>query len=204
MCDDEAGLVLHQLDECTLDTVLGADINRAGSLVENEHRRVHEHYTRDADELLLSLREPAVLGDDRVVALRQTLDEAVSVYSLCGFYDLFARGSGNSVRDVFGDSAGENPCFLQYHAEAAAEAVAGDGADISAGNRYPAAVYIVEAEQEVDYRGFSAARRSDDSNALTGSDVEVEVLNQLHLGVIREAYVFECELAGAVPELFHS
>ena len=56
MCDDEAGLVLHQLDECTLDTVLGADINRAGSLVENEHRRVHEHYTRDADELLLSLQ----------------------------------------------------------------------------------------------------------------------------------------------------
>ena len=39
--DNKAGLALHKLDKRTLNSVLGAEVDRARSLIENKHGRIH-------------------------------------------------------------------------------------------------------------------------------------------------------------------
>ena len=52
---------------------------------ENQHRRQAQHHARNTEQLFLALRELAArFADDRVVAVRQTLDKAVRVAGLGG------------------------------------------------------------------------------------------------------------------------
>ena len=53
MRDDEARAALGQAIHRPLDQKLGARVDGAGRLVQNQHRRVLEHRTRDRQQLLL-------------------------------------------------------------------------------------------------------------------------------------------------------
>jgi len=78
MGDDEARAALHQAVEGLLNFDLRARVDGGRRLVEDEHRRQAEHDARDAQQLLLPLGQAAaILGDRRVIALRQAPDEAM-------------------------------------------------------------------------------------------------------------------------------
>ena len=83
------GAPLGDVVERLLDRRLGAAVERAGRLVEDQDRRVLEQGAGDGDALLLAARklEPA-LADHRVIALRQRLDEIVDRRALRGGLDL--------------------------------------------------------------------------------------------------------------------
>ena len=55
MSDDEAGFALHQLVHGFLDEHFGAGVDRAGSFVQNQHRRARQHCPGNRQQLLLAL-----------------------------------------------------------------------------------------------------------------------------------------------------
>ena len=76
----EDGAPRHEGVHATFDEGLGARIDRACRLIENEDRRVGHGRSGNRQKLALASREVgAVCGHERVVALGQAVDEAVRV-----------------------------------------------------------------------------------------------------------------------------
>ena len=78
--DHERRAALAQPAQRVEDDLLGKRVERRGRLVEDQDRRVLEQRPGDAETLALAARQRgARLGDERVVAVRQPLDEGVHV-----------------------------------------------------------------------------------------------------------------------------
>lgn len=99
---------------------LGAGVNAGGGLIQNQNRRTPQHDPRNTEQLPLSLADiAAVLGNLRIIPIRQTADKAMGARLLgCG-YDLLTGGVRFAVGDVFCNCTGFEPCFLQHHAKIA-------------------------------------------------------------------------------------
>ena len=68
--DDERGAAVQQAAQRALDLALGADVDRARRLVEDQDARVGEQRARERDELALPEREAeAALAELGVVAV---------------------------------------------------------------------------------------------------------------------------------------
>ena len=85
----------------------------------------------------------------------------------------------------------EEPGVLQHHADAGAQVVAREVADVDAVERDAAGVQLVEPHDEVDERRLARAGRPDDGHGLTGADREVEVLDERLVGHVGEGHVLE-------------
>src|SRR5262245_10826843 len=77
--------------------------------------------------------------------------------------------------DVPFDGAGEQVNILQHEAEEAAHVAGIHLSDVDAVDRDASAADVVEPEQQVDERRLAGAGRTDDPDALPGSDVEADV-----------------------------
>ena len=86
--DDDRRPPAHDLAQPGADLRLGRRVDRRGRVVEDEDSRIDEQRARDRDPLSLPARErdPA-LADDRVVAVRQLLDELVRLRRARGRLD---------------------------------------------------------------------------------------------------------------------
>ena len=83
--DDEAGFACHQIPDGLLNLPLGVGVDVAGRLVQYQHAGVIQHGPRDGQQLLLAFRNvAAVLGNHRVVALREPHDIIVDPRGLRG------------------------------------------------------------------------------------------------------------------------
>ena len=68
MRDDEARAARHHRGERLLDLQLGARVDGAGRLVQNQHRRQRQHEPRDAEQLPLPGGEScARVGQGRII-----------------------------------------------------------------------------------------------------------------------------------------
>ena len=116
--DDEAGPVRAQRGHRLLHQHLGAGVDRAGRLVEDQQRRVGEERPGDGDQLLLAGADVAALVvDHRVVAVGQRVHEPVDVGRPRRREDLLLGGVRPAVGDVVADRAAEQPGVLQHHAD---------------------------------------------------------------------------------------
>ena len=193
--NDEARSAFHHGCECVLDLHFRTGIDRGGRFVEDQHRRKRQHDARDAEKLLLTLRKSAVLADLRVVAVRQTLDKAMRVRSLCCRDDLFVRGIGLTHDDVFAYRCGLDPRFLQDHAEAFAQAISRDIADISAVNGDFTAIYVIETHEKTDKGRLTASRRTDDGDAFSAFHRERKITDERLFGIIGERDILDLDIA---------
>ena len=201
MGDNEARAALHQAVEGLLDLDLRARVDGGRRLVEDEHRRQAEHDARNAQQLLLPLGQAAaILGDRRVIALRQAANEAVRMRGLCRGDDLLVRCVRLAHDDILADGAGLEPGVLQHHAVGRAQAAARQLADILAAHADAAAVHIVEAHEQIDDRRLAAAGRADDGNTLAGLRGKIKMLDQVLLRDIGERDVLQRDAAVGVRE----
>ena len=200
--DDEAGAAPHQLEHCILNVALGLGVDVGGRLVEDEHGGVHQHGAGDGHQLLLALGDAvAAVGDHGVVAIGQGGDHVVDVRGLGGGDDLLAGGLGAGVGEVVVDRAVKEPCVLKHHGELAAQAVAGQLADVPAVQQDAPAGHVVEAHQQVDERGLAAARFADDGDDLARLGGEGHVVQHGHILGVAEGHVVELHAALAVLEV---
>ena len=150
-----------------LDQTLGAGVDRAGSLVQDHHRRVGDRRPGDGQQLALALRQVGAVGGDLgLVALRQAFDERMRI-DLLGRLDAFLIGGIQPpVADVIQDRAGEQVRVLQHHAQRLAQVVLADALDVDAIVGDAALFDIVEAVEQVGDGGLAGAGRAHQGDLL--------------------------------------
>ena len=131
--DHEAGAVRAQRRHRLLDEHLGAGVDRAGGLVEDQDRRVGEEGAGDGEQLLLAgAHGAALVVDDGVVAVGQRVHEAVDVGGPRRLEDLLLGGVEVAVGDVLADGAAEQPGVLEHHADVRPQLAAAHLRDVDA------------------------------------------------------------------------
>src|SRR5262245_21096204 len=120
--NDDGGSAFQQSRNRGGDGLLGARVERGRRLVEDDDRGPAQHCARDGYALTFARRKrQAALADLSVVAFRQALDEFMNRRGAGGFDDLFMRGFGPRVGDVFGDAGVEEERRLVYEGDGAAQ-----------------------------------------------------------------------------------
>ena len=87
--NDEGRAVFHQGVHASLHEFLGAGVDAAGRLIEDEHGRIGYGGTRNGQQLALTLAEVSSVGiEDGMVAVAQAAYETVGIDQL-GCLDTF-------------------------------------------------------------------------------------------------------------------
>ena len=195
MRDDEGGAALEQRLQRLLDQDLGMGVDGGGRFIQNQDLRVIQQRAGEGDQLLLpGGKAAAALVDLGVVALFHRQDGVVDVHRFgCGD-DLFFRRVQLAVADVVHDRAGEDEAVLHHDRHLLAQGVQVYVAHIVTVNLHRAAVHIVEAGDQVDYRGFARARRADQRDGLAGIDVEGDILEDHLFRVIGEGHIVKVHM----------
>src|SRR3982751_4657639 len=101
MRDDERRASREQLGHRRLDELFALRVEIARGFIENENLRRYEKRTRDGEALPLAAGQfDTALADDRLVLLRQPLDELVCVRAARRVLDLRVRRAGARVGNV--------------------------------------------------------------------------------------------------------
>ena len=199
--DDEARAAFHEAVERALNEQLGAGVDVACGLVEDEHLGPREHDTRDAEQLPLTGADGGGAVEHRIVALRHAADELVGVRLASGLLDLLARGVGTPDRDVLGHGRAPHPGVLQDHAPHAAQRCPREVADVVPVHKDLAGVHVVEAHEEVDEGRLAAAGVAHERDPLAGLGRELDVLEDGAAGNVGERHVPERDLAANLAQL---
>src|SRR6266480_490179 len=119
--DEEQGHLSLELVDGLGEALRGVLVEIAARLVEDQDLGPLQEGARDRDALALAAGEAhAVLADDRLVALRKLLDEAVDLRHAARLDDLREVGVRAGHLQVVVDRAGEEDRLLGYDAEARA------------------------------------------------------------------------------------
>ncbi len=115
MGDDDRRPPLHQPVQRLQHQGLALRVERAGRLVEDEHRRVAQHGPGDGNPLSLAAGQlHAALADARLVAVGEGGDEVVGV-GRAGRLDHLGLGRARAaVGDVLQDGAAEQKDVLRH------------------------------------------------------------------------------------------
>ena len=203
--DGDHGLALHQGDQLLLDCRFDLAVQRRGCLVEDQNRRILEQHPRQRDPLALTARQlDAAFSGVRVVAgpahpVAQIDDERVRVGPERGLADLLVRGFGTPVADVGRDRAMQQRGVLRHHADGPAQAFLRHVAQVLPVDQDAPALHVVEPQQQVDEGRLAGARTADQAHALTGANVQVQILEHgasaLGQQPVTEIHLLEMDVA---------
>ncbi|OQA95033.1 MAG: hypothetical protein BWY25_02588 [Chloroflexi bacterium ADurb.Bin222] len=113
--DDEIRAPRHQPPQRRLQVLLRARVHVARGLVQDQHFGIGQHRAGDGEQLPLSLAEvAAALRELRLIALRQSVNEAIGVGELRRGDHLLVGGVQPPVADVFHDRRGKEEVILQH------------------------------------------------------------------------------------------
>ena len=123
-----AGAARGDVVQRLLDRRLGAAVERAGRLVEDQDRRVLEQGAGDGDALLLAARQlEAALADHAIHSRRAgSIDEIVDRGAARRRLDLGLGGAVAAVADIVADRVVEQHRVLRDDADRGAKARLGD------------------------------------------------------------------------------
>ncbi len=174
---------------------LAGDVQGAGRLVQDQHRRVRQQGTGEGHQLALARRDPAApLAYVGVVAVRQGGDEVVRADRLRGVLDLLAGGVRAADRDVLRDRSGEQERLLRHHHHAPAQLGGVQVAQVRAVQQDPALGRVVEPGQQLGQRRLARARGADDRHRPARRDVQVEGGQHLAARPVGEPHAVERDL----------
>src|SRR5438874_1691524 len=162
-----------------LDDRFALGVERAGRLVEDQHRRVVNEGARDRQALALAARQIGrAFFEDRRIALRQPLDEFVRAGELGDPDDLVQRGSRLGHRNVLAHRAAKQKILLQYNADLRAQMSQIELLQILAVDVHKARLRAVEALDQPSYRRLARAAAANDADDLAGLDGERDFLDR--------------------------
>ena len=160
--------------------VFGDVIERARRLVENEDFWISDERTRNGDALSLSAREfIAVLADVAVQPLGKVFDKLFEVCHSDGVLELFLGISGKAVGNVVADTPCKQNAVLRY-----------DGNKVPVFRKVEVFGRLIvdvqltrrgkeQTDDEVHDGGLAGAGRADDGDTFSGTNVQIEVLNDV-------------------------
>src|SRR5688500_14461152 len=194
--DDERGPAGEQLAQRPLDAALGPDVDRRRRLVEDQDPRVRKERASEGDELSLAEREArAALLEVRLVAVLEPHDEVMGTDGLRGGDDLLGARVRLAEGDVVADGAGEQEALLWDDPELATERLLRDGRRVDSVDRDPPLRGVVEAGEQLGDRRLPRAGVAHERDGRAGRDVEVDLVQHLRTGPVREAHALELDAA---------
>ena len=151
----DAGSARHQLGDRALDLRLRLRIDRAGGLVEHQDLRIQRERAREAQELSLAhAQASAPLAEHVAVPGGQPLDEPVGAHAPRRFPARLRRHR-SIEREIVQDVSREEEEILLHEADDRPEVGRRKLPDVHAVHRDPAAVGVVEPEEQIDDRRLS-------------------------------------------------
>ena len=130
---DHHGAAARHVRQVGVDQGLAFRIERAGRLVQDQDARVVHQGAGDRQALPLAAGQVGrAFLDQRLIAVRQALDELRGAGQPGGMDRVRQRQAGAAGQDVFRDRAAEQEVLLQHHAEVAAQMRQVDVAQIDA------------------------------------------------------------------------
>ena len=165
MCNHQRRASGHQRPERILNERFALRVERACRFVQDQNRRVLQNRARDRHPLALSARQlhPA-LADERLVPLRQRLDEFRSVRQPGRPAHVRLGGARASDADVVGDRAMEHRRILRHVRDGASQRSLRHAIDRLSAHENLAALHVHEAQQQPRERRLAAARATDEAN----------------------------------------
>ena len=175
---------------------LGARVDAAGCLVEDEHWRIGNGSAGDGQQLALTLAQVAAISiEDCLVAIAQTADEAVGIDQFGGLDAVLVSSIQAPITDVVHHRSREQMGLLQHHAEAVAQVTLADLVDADAVIGDLAVLDIIEAVDEVGDGSLACTRPADESNLHVRHRINVDVKEYLFLLVISKVYLVQFDTA---------
>ena len=166
--EDQRGAALHQPVERLLDHRLIVGIDSRERLVQHQDRRVAEHRAGNRDALALAAGQlDPLLADDRVVAVRQRVDEALDVGHPRRLFDFLHARIRAAHADVLADGAVEEEGVLVDDRNVAPDLREAHIAQIDAAERDTPGIGIEEAQQQAHDGGLAAAALPDHADPLS-------------------------------------
>jgi hypothetical protein len=192
--DDGGATTLDRLERAE-DRRLGAAVQGAGRLVEDQDRRVLEQRARDRDPLFLAARQfqPA-LADPCRIAFGLPLDEGRDRRARRRPLDLGLTGTLAPIGDVVADRVVEQHRILRHDADCRAQGRLRHMRDVLPVDRDPTAGEVVEAVHQPRERRFARPRRPDHRERRARGDVEVEALQYVVPRFVAEADMVEADV----------
>ena len=193
--DDDDGLVLYEFRNALLNFGFVFDVEACGSFVEEYDGGVLEDGAGDGDSLAFAAGERvAVFTNDGVVALRELLDEVITVCKLCGSQDFFVGGVALTDANVVADGRVEQHNILEDDGEVLEERFGIDSRDVLAAERDGAALNVPEAGGELCCCCLSATGRADECGDFALLCGERSLFQDLLFFVVVEVDVLEFDV----------
>ena len=165
--EDQGRAAGHEPVERRLDDGLALRVDRREGLVEDQHRRIAQQGPRDRDALALAARQPdSPLPDDGLVSLREARDERMGVGLAGCRLELGQARLRSAHPKVLGDGAVEQIGVLVDHGQEGAKVGEREVPHVATAHEHPAALGVVEAQQEPRHRRLARSARPDDGHAL--------------------------------------
>src|SRR5262249_41229884 len=166
-------------------------------LVEQQDRRSADEGSRDRYSLTLAARKRcAAFGEDRVEAILELGDELEEAGGLSRLRDLVVGRLGTAVADVLGDGEPEQHRLLLHERDLVADGLKRELAQVALVDRYAPGGGIEQAWDEVEERGFPAARRPDEGDGRTRFDHSGDAVQDGLARVVAEPHVLEGDPPG--------
>src|SRR6185369_4438927 len=182
----------HDDLERIADQQLGFSVHARRGLVEDKHGWIERERTREREELLLPDRERrAALGDGRIEARGQPIDEPAGVHGLHRASDRTLVNRLVAQTHVASNRSGKQVHVLQHQSKQRSELMEVHIADIDTADRDPTFLRIVETEQQADDGRFAGTGRAHDGHPLARIDGERNIANNRLAGYVREGDVLE-------------
>ena len=204
--DGHHRLAFHQPVQAVLDSRFHLAVERAGGFVEQQDRRVFQHHAGDGHALALTTAElDAALSHVGVEAraafwVGQARDELVGLGTLGGALHLGVAGVGPAVGDVVAHRAVQQRGVLRDHADGTAQALLRHAGDVLAVDQHPAALDVVQAQQQIDHGALAGTRATDQPDLLARADRQRQPVDDLPGAAVAEADVLEAHFAAADDE----
>ena len=192
MSNDKTGAVLQQATHGALNEQLGTSIDRTGRLVQNENLRVADESTGNGEQLLLPLRNiGAFFVEHGLVAIGQGANKVIRKCSFGGCYHFFLAGSLASIGNVGHNRVVIQPGVLQNHTKLVAQFFTGYTGNIDAIHGDLSGIHFVKAHEQVHKGGFAGSGGTHNGNHLSGSDIDVKVVNNGFAGTVTKPHMID-------------
>ena len=196
MGDDKAGPAFHELVHGLLDRHLGSGVHGGGRLVENQDFRIRQEGPGDGQKLPLPLGDVgSALVELHVVAAGHSHDKSVGVGGLGGLHHLLVAGVKLTVADIVPDGAGEQPGVLQYHSDHGAEGFAVHVPHVDTVYGDASALHVVKTQNQIDQRGFTGSGGPHNGDLVSGTHMEIQVMDQQPVVGVSELYMVEVHIS---------
>lgn len=161
--DHDDGLIPSECLDSFLQSVLILGVDVCRCLVQNDDMCVLQHGTRNGNALFFTAGNAgAAIADDRIVTIRQSLDEVVTA-SLFWCRDHFVvRGVRSAEFDIVFDGIGKEVNILEHHTDLIHKRFQGVILHVISADFDAAAFGIPKAGNEITEGGLAAVGGTDD------------------------------------------